>query len=51
MLRTYFQETFYDMPVEVAQKYAEGIRVAIMAGNDFEGEKKKGFFQIGRAHV
>lgn len=32
------------MPVEVAQKYAEGIRVAIMAGKDFEGEKKKGFF-------
>ena len=32
------------MPVEIAQKYAEGIRVAILAGNDFEGEKKKGFF-------
>ena len=44
MLRTYFEQTFYDMPVEIAQKYAEGIRVAILAGNDFEGEKKKGFF-------
>ena len=44
MLRTYFQETFYDMPVDVAQKYAEGIRMAIMAGTEFHGEKKKGFF-------
>lgn len=44
MLRTYFQETFYDMAVDVAQKYAEGIRVAILAGRDFEGEKQKGFF-------
>lgn len=44
MLRTYFQETFYDMAVDVAQKYAEGIRVAILAGTDFEGEKQKGFF-------
>lgn len=44
MLRTYFEQTFYDMPVEIAQKYAEGIRVAILAGKDFEGEKQKGFF-------
>lgn len=44
MLRTYFEQTFYDMSVEIAQKYAEGIRVAILAGKDFEGEKKKGFF-------
>ena len=43
MLRTYFQETFYDMPVEIAQKYAEGIRVAILSGKDFEGDKKQGF--------
>ena len=32
------------MPVETAQKYAEGIRVAIIAGKDFDGEKKEGFF-------
>lgn len=44
MLRTYFQETFYDMPVDTARKYAEAIRVAILAGKDFEGEKKRGFF-------
>lgn len=44
MLRTYFEQTFYDMPVETAQKYAEGIRVAIIAGKDFDGEKKEGFF-------
>ena len=44
MLRTYFEQTFYDMPVETAQKYAEGIRVAILAGKDFDGEKKEGFF-------
>ncbi len=44
MLRTYFQETFYDMPVDIAQKYAEGIRLAILADREFEGEKKKGFF-------
>ena len=44
MLRTYFEQTFYDMPVEIAQKYAEGIRVAILTGKDFDGEKKKGFF-------
>ena len=44
MLRTYFQETFYDMEVSVAQKYAEGIRLAIMTGKDFDGEKKEGYF-------
>ena len=44
MLRTYFQETFYDMPVEVAQKYAEGIRLAVIAGKDFDGDKKNGYF-------
>ena len=44
MLRTYFEQTFYDMPVEIAQKYAEGIRVAILAGKDFDGEKQEGFF-------
>lgn len=44
MLRTYFEQNFYDMPVEIAQKYAEGIRVAILTGKDFDGEKKKGFF-------
>ena len=44
MLRTYFEQNFYDMPVEIAQKYAEGIRMAILTGKDFDGEKKKGFF-------
>lgn len=44
MLRTYFQEEFYDMPVDIAQKYADGIRMAIIAGKDFEGEKQKGYF-------
>lgn len=44
MLRTYFQETFYDMHVETAQKYADGIRAAILAGTDFDGEKKSGYF-------
>ncbi len=44
MLRTYFEQTFYDMPVEIAQKYAESIRVAILAGKDFDGEKQEGFF-------
>ena len=44
MLRTYFQETFYDMPVDIAQKYADGIRMAIIAGKDFDGEKQKGYF-------
>ena len=44
MLRTYFQEQFYDMPVDIAQKYAEGIRMAILAGTPFDNEKKKGFY-------
>ena len=44
MLRTYFQETFYDMSVDVAQKYADIIRDAIIAGRSFEGEKKQGFY-------
>ena len=44
MLKTYFQETFYDMSVEVAQKYAEVIREAIMTGKSFDEEKKKGFY-------
>lgn len=44
MLRTYFQEQFYDMPVDVAQKYADIIREAIVAGKSFDGEKEKGFF-------
>lgn len=42
--RTYFTETFYDMPVEIAQRYANLIREAIIAGKPFEGEKKQGFF-------
>ena len=44
MLRTYFQEQFYDMPVDIAQKYAEGIRLAILTGNPFDGKKQKGFY-------
>ena len=44
MFRTYFQETFYDMAVDVAQKYADVIREAIVTGKAFEGEKKQGFF-------
>ncbi len=32
------------MPVEIAQKYADGIRMAIIAGKDFDGEKQKGYF-------
>lgn len=44
MLKTYFEETFYDMQVDVAQKYAEGIRAALLAGVSFEGQKKPGFF-------
>ena len=44
MLRTYFQENFYDMPVDVAQKYADAIRDAIVAGVSFDSEKEKGFF-------
>ena len=32
------------MPVDIAQKYADGIRMAIIAGKDFEGEKQKGYF-------
>ena len=44
MLRTYFQETFYDMDVEIARKYAEAIKAAIILGQSFEGEKKQGFF-------
>ena len=44
MLRTYFQESFYDMPVDVAQKYADAIRDAIIAGRSFDGEKQQGYF-------
>ena len=44
MLRTYFQETFYDMPVDIANKYAEAIRDAIRTGKSFDGEKKQGYF-------
>lgn len=44
MLRTYFQETFYDMDVEIARKYAEAIKAAIVLGQTFEGEKQQGFF-------
>ena len=42
--RTYFTETFYDMDVEIAQRFAQAIREAWMTGKDFEGEKKPGFF-------
>ena len=42
--RTYFTETFYDMDVEIAQRFAQAIREAWMKGLDFEGEKKHGFF-------
>ena len=44
MLRTYFQETFYDMDVEIARKYAEAIKAALVLGQSFEGEKKQGYF-------
>ena len=44
MLRTYFHENYYDMPVDVAQKYADAIRDAIIAGKSFDGEKQQGFF-------
>lgn len=42
--RTYFTETFYDMPLDVAQKYANVIRDAIVTGKPFEGEKRLGYF-------
>ena len=42
--RTYFTETFYDMDVEIAQRFAQAIREAWAKGLDFEGEKKHGFF-------
>ena len=42
--RTYFQETFYDLDVEIATRFAQAIREAWLTGTDFEGEKKKGFF-------
>lgn len=42
--RTYFTETFYDMDVEIAQRFAQAIREAWLKGLDFEGEKKHGFF-------
>ena len=42
--RTYFTETFYDMDVEIAQRFAQAIREAWVKGLDFEGEKKHGFF-------
>ena len=44
MIRTYFQETFYDMSVDIARRFAEAIREAWLTGADFEGEKQKGFF-------
>lgn len=44
MLRTYFQETFYDMDVDIARKYAEAIKAAIVLGQSFDAEKKQGFF-------
>ena len=43
MLRTYFNENFYDMPVDTARKYAEAIADAIRNGKSFEGEKKQGY--------
>lgn len=42
--RTYFTESFYDMDVEIAQRFAQAIREAWVKGLDFEGEKKHGFF-------
>jgi len=42
--RTYFTETFYDMDMEIAQRFAQAIREAWVKGLDFEGEKKHGFF-------
>lgn len=42
--RTYFQETFYDMDVDIASRFAQAIRDAWLTGKDFEGEKQKGFF-------
>lgn len=42
--RTYFTETFYDMDVEIAQRFAQAIREAWVKGLDFEGKKKHGFF-------
>ena len=42
--RTYFTETFYDMEVEIAQRFAQAIREAWVKGLDFEGKKKHGFF-------
>ena len=39
MLRTYFQETFYDMPVDIASKYAEAIRDAVRTGKSFDEDK------------
>ncbi len=42
--RTYFTETFYDLEVGIAQRFAEAIRAAWLTGKDFEGEKKQGFF-------
>ncbi len=42
--RTYFQETFYDMSVDVAQRYADIIRDAIVNGKSFDGEKQQGYF-------
>lgn len=42
--RTYFTETFYDMPVETAQRFAHALREAMVKELDFEGEKKHGFF-------
>ena len=44
MLRTYFHEQFYDMPVDVAQKYADAIREAILSGRPFDADKKEGYF-------
>ena len=50
MLRTYFQENYYDMPVDVATKYAVAIREAILAGKTFDGEKKQGFYISKNRH-
>ena len=42
--RTYFTETYYDLSVDIATRFAMAIREAWLTGKDFEGEKQKGFF-------
>ena len=42
--RTYFTETYYDMSVDIATRFAQAIREAWLTGKDFEGEKRQGFF-------